>query len=422
MHLVHQYPPDYVGGTELYTQTLATMQAEAGHHVAVFCPSPRSEEGRAMMADREAGVRVYRLLVGERTRTQVFRDSFGQRQLLGALQMILDQEAPDLVHVQHLMGMPTGLVDLLVDAGIPYVVTLHDYWYFCANAQLLTNTDQTICAGPDDRAVNCGQCALVRAGKRNIGWVAPAVAPVMQMRNKRLRGILDRASHVVAPTEFVRQTYAAAGMSSDNMVTILHGIEMPEKELETARRRLATRQRDGCLRIGYVGSIGWQKGVHILIEAVNMLPTERVYLTLYGDLSSFPDYVTQLQELVQHPGITLAGPVSREDLWMALAEFDVVILPTLWYETSSLILDEVFAMGIPVVASRIGVMVEKVRDGVNGRLFAAGDVVALHRVLLDLLENPDLLDDWRSGIPPVRTIHEHVGEIERLYQSTWHAV
>lgn len=422
MHLVHQYPPDYVGGTELYTQTLATMQAEAGHHVAVFCPSPRSEKGRAMMADREAGVRVYRLLVGERTRTQVFRDSFGQRQLLGALQMILDQEAPDLVHVQHLMGMPTGLVDLLVDAGIPYVVTLHDYWYFCANAQLLTNTDQTICAGPDDRAVNCGQCALVRAGKRNIGWVAPAVAPVMQMRNKRLRGILDRASHVVAPTEFVRQTYAAAGMSSDNMVTILHGIEMPEKELETARRRLATRQRDGCLRIGYVGSIGWQKGVHILIEAVNMLPTERVYLTLYGDLSSFPDYVTQLQELVQHPGITLAGPVSREDLWMALAEFDVVILPTLWYETSSLILDEVFAMGIPVVASRIGVMAEKVRDGVNGRLFAAGDAVALHRVLLDLLENPDLLDDWRSGIPPVRTIHEHVGEIERLYQSTWHAV
>jgi glycosyltransferase involved in cell wall biosynthesis len=237
-----------------------------------------------------------------------------------------------------------------------------------------------------------------------------------------LRGILDRASHVVAPTEFVRQTYAGAGISSDNMVTILHGIEMPEKELETARRRLATRQRDGCLRIGYVGSIGWQKGVHILIEAVNMLPTERVYLTLYGDLSSFPDYVTQLQGLVQHPGITLAGPVSREDLWMALAEFDVVILPTLWYETSSLILDEVFAMGIPVVASRIGVMAEKVRDGVNGRLFAAGDAVALHRVLLDLLENPDLLDDWRSGIPPVRTIHEHVGEIERLYQSTWHAV
>ncbi len=166
MHLVHQYPPDYVGGTELYTQTLATMQAEAGHHVAVFCPSPRSEKGRAMMADREAGVRVYRLLVGERTRTQVFRDSFGQRQLLGALQTILDQEAPDLVHVQHLMGMPTGLVDLLLDAGIPYVVTLHDYWYFCANAQLLTNTDQTICAGPDDRAVNCGQCALVRAGRK----------------------------------------------------------------------------------------------------------------------------------------------------------------------------------------------------------------------------------------------------------------
>jgi glycosyltransferase involved in cell wall biosynthesis len=342
--------------------------------------------------------------------------------MLDALHTVLDQEAPDLVHVQHLMGMPTGLVDLLVDATIPYVVTLHDYWYFCANAQLLTNTDQRICAGPDERAVNCGQCALVRAGRKNIAWMAPTVAPVMRMRNKRLRTVLNRASIVIAPTEFVRQTYMEAGMSSDTMVTIRHGIEMPEKELETARRRLVTRKRDGCLRIGYVGSIGWQKGVHILIEAVNMLPTECVQLTLYGDLGSFPDYVTRLQRLVQHPGIILAGPVSRENLWMALAEFDVVILPTLWYETSSLVLDEVFAMGIPVVASRIGVMVEKVRDGVNGRLFTAGDAFDLHRVLLDLLENPDVLDHWRAGIPPVRMIHEHVEEIGRLYQSTLNTV
>jgi glycosyltransferase involved in cell wall biosynthesis len=79
-------------------------------------------------------------------------------------------------------------------------------------------------------------------------------------------------------------------------------------------------------------------------------------------------------------------------------------------------------MGIPVIVSRIGVMAEKVRDGVNGRLFTAGDAVALRRVLLDLLENPDLLDLWRAGISPVRTIHEHVGEIERLYQSTLNRV
>ena len=126
LHLVHQYPPDYVGGTELHTQTLATNQAEAGHQVAVFCPSPMRWDGRAIVADVEQGVRIYRIPLGPRTRTQVFRATFRQPQLLAALQTILRQELPDIVHIQHLMGMPIGLVDLLVEENIPYVVTLHD--------------------------------------------------------------------------------------------------------------------------------------------------------------------------------------------------------------------------------------------------------------------------------------------------------
>jgi glycosyltransferase involved in cell wall biosynthesis len=374
--------------------------------------------GRAIKADVEQSVRIYRIPLGPRTRTQVFRDTFRQRQLLAALQTILRQELPDIVHIQHLMGMPIGLVDLLVEATIPYVVTLHDYWYLCANAQLLTNSDQTICEGPDRRALNCGQCALVRAGGKKISWMAPVIAPVMQSRNNRLRSVLDRASRVIAPTDFVRQIYAGAGMSSGKMVTIRHGLEMPEKEVEITRQRQAARKQDGCLRIGFIGSIGWQKGVHVLIEAVNMLPAERVQLTLYGDLTSFPDYVSYLEEMIKHPGINLAGLISRENLWTALAEFDVVVMPTLWFEVSPLTIDEVFAVGIPIVASRIGAMSEKIADGVNGRLFPAGDVVALRQILMDVLDNPDHLNLWRAGIPSVRTIDEHVREIEELYQST----
>jgi glycosyltransferase involved in cell wall biosynthesis len=363
-------------------------------------------------------MRIYRIPLGSRTRTQVFRDTFRQRQLLAALQTILRQELPDIVHIQHLMGMPVGLIDLLLKANIPYVVTLHDYWYLCANAQLLTNRDQTICEGPDRRAFNCSQCAFVRAGGKKISWMAPVVAPVMQSRNNRLRTVLDRASRVIAPTDFVRQIYARAEMGNGKMVLIRHGIEVPEKEVEIARQRQAAREIDGCLRIGFIGSLGWQKGVHVLVEAVNMLPAEHVQLTLYGDLTSFPDYVSYLQDMIRHPGINLAGLVSRENLWMALAEFDVVVMPTLWYEVSPLTIDEVFAVGIPIVASHIGVMSEKIADGINGRLFPAGDVVALKQILMDVLDNPDQLNLWRAGIPSVRTIDEHVREIEELYQST----
>ena len=118
LHLVHQYLPDYVGGTELYTQTLATLQAATGHDVAVFCPSPESVDRDSMPAVSEQGVRVFRIPLGPRSRTQVFRDTFRQPQLLDALRAILQQESPEIVHIQHLMGMPVGLVDLLVEMGI----------------------------------------------------------------------------------------------------------------------------------------------------------------------------------------------------------------------------------------------------------------------------------------------------------------
>ncbi|MCB0189281.1 MAG: glycosyltransferase [Caldilineaceae bacterium] len=37
---VHKYPPESLGGTEIYTVTLARALAAAGHDITVFCPSP----------------------------------------------------------------------------------------------------------------------------------------------------------------------------------------------------------------------------------------------------------------------------------------------------------------------------------------------------------------------------------------------
>jgi glycosyltransferase involved in cell wall biosynthesis len=418
LHLVHQYPPHFTGGTELYTQLLAAAQVLNGHQAMVFCPSPETKTGEMPAAEEEQGVQVYRVPLGRRTRNRVFRDTFRQQKMLESLRILLQRDTPDIIHTQHLMGMPTGLIDLLVEEGLPYIVTLHDYWYVCANAQLLTNTDQTVCEGPERRYRNCSQCALVRAGKGNISWMAPVVAPVMKRRNIRLRAVLDGASRVIAPTKFVRQIYAGIGVPASNMVMIRHGIQLPKEKVEAARISRSTSKRDDCLRVGYIGSIGWQKGVHVLIEAVNLLVDEAVRLTLYGDLTSFPEYVAQLQDMIQHPGINLAGSVSRDNLWMALAEFDLVVMPTLWYEVSPLTIDEVFAVGVPIVASRIGAMSEKIVDGVNGRLFPPGDANALAQILKEIMANPALLAQWQRAIPPVRTIEDHVREIEELYQST----
>jgi glycosyltransferase involved in cell wall biosynthesis len=411
---VHQYPPDYRGGTEYYTQTLAAAQAQQGHAVAVFVPAPTGDQGRAIRVD-ENGVVVYRVPVGSRSRTKVFLHSLRQPGLRQAWREVLAQFEPDLVHVQHLMGLPFGLIEDIRVAGLPFVVTLHDYWFICANAQLITNTDGRICAGPDEQAANCARCALARGGAGSLGWLAPALAPVMRYRNESAGRFLNTAARVIAPTAFVRDVYAQAGLAVDRLRVVPHGIDLPVERIAAARELWRMREGDGRLHIGYIGSIGYLKGLHVLIDAVNALPPESVTLTIYGGLSDFPDYVRDLQQRASHPGITFAGVVARDDLWPAMADFDVVVLPTLWYEVSPLVIDEVFAMGIPIVASNIGAMAEKIRDGENGRLFPPGDVAALTAILDDLQHHPGQLAEWADGMPAVQSVAAHMKAIEEVY-------
>ena len=406
LHIVHQYLPETIGGTELYTQTLARYQAESGHSVAIFYPSQAEGE---MWQKEDNGIRIYGAATGPRSRSRVFLSTFGDKKLHEMFTAVLHKEQPDLIHIQHLMGLPTSLIEAI---RVPFVITLHDYWYGCGNAQLITNYDNTICPGPNRWFTNCGRCALSRAGQPN--WLAPAAAPLMAWRNGRLRTILHRASKVIAPSHFVQQTYTELGLAGDNMAVIPHGIEVPHEQIKTI---LANRQprQPGTLHIGFIGSLGWQKGVHNLIAAVNQLPYEGGKLTVYGRLDTFPEYVAELQQQAQHPGIHFAGPVSRTDLWSALAEFDIAVMPTLWYEASPLTIQELFAVNVPIVASRIGAMTEKIRDGIDGRLLPPNDIQSLHNVLLEYLESPTTLTHLRQNIQPVRTMTEQVQEIEALY-------
>ncbi|MEZ4517887.1 MAG: glycosyltransferase [Chloroflexota bacterium] len=187
----------------------------------------------------------------------------------------LDRFQPEIVHIQHLMGLPVEIVDQLVARQIPFVIALHDYWYGCANAQLLTNTDQTICAGPDEQATNCAHCALARAGLPSAAVVlAPVLAPVMRRRNALLAWVFAAASLVIAPNEFVRSTYAAMGLPVNQVVVLPWGMDLPPDlpEIRLAAELARADRPPGELHLGYVGSLSHQKGIHVLVEAFNRLP------------------------------------------------------------------------------------------------------------------------------------------------------
>lgn len=417
LHVVHQYVPDHVAGTELYTQAVARGQAARGHDVAVFAPVNRA--GRPLVEMTiEQGVRVYRAMAGVRGGTAVFRSTFGHAALSAAFATVLDGEQPDIVHLQHMMGLPAAVGSEIRNRKIPYVISLHDYWYGCANGQLLTNDTGEICDGPDKWFHNCGRCAVARAGwpggARLLGWAA---APILQRRDALVRPVFENAERVMGPNEFVRRIYADMGFSTDQMVINPLGLTIPPEVPERGRASSNTRA-SGVIRLGYVGSIGHQKGLHVLIEAMNGLPEGGITLDIYGDLTVFPAYAAELQASSRHSGVRFTGQLPRESLWGELAKLDALVMPTLWYEASPATIREAFAAGLPVIASELGAPGSMIRHGIDGLLFPPGDAAALRTMIQGLLDHPEQIDHLRQGIPPVPTEADHLDRIDETYRES----
>ena len=133
------------------------------------------------------------------------------------------------------------------------------------------------------------------------------------------------------------------------------------------------------LRIGFVGTLVWHKGVHVLIEAARQL-RGAFEVHIYGDPDVFPQYFATLR--------TAAGShvVFRRRI-RSRASGRRVRKPGcprgsfLWPENSPLVIHEAFMHRVPVVAARVGGIPELVLDGENGLLYDAFDAESLRCVV-----------------------------------------
>ncbi len=433
LHVAHQYPPDRRGGVEVYTQAVARRQAARGHSVGVVHGWVDAVNVPPLVGQvDEAGVTVWAAQAqAPRHPLDLFLRSFDNRSFDRAFADLLAEFRPDVVHVQHLKGLSARLIGIARRAGVPAVWTLHDWWAFCGNAQLVRHTG-ALCGGPA-LWLNCADCAAHHGGvTRSRGQEAvalagiPAVAGLFAYRARLLGQALAEANALIAPTPFVRDRFAQQGIDTGRFVVVEHGIDYPAWVAATsgvgagfkpAPKREPAPMGGPRLRVGYLGALAWQKGVDVLVAAFNRLPADAAELLVYGDPRPFPDYARRLTALARHPRIQFRGPYVADDRWDILSGLDLVVIPSVWPETSSLVAQEAFAARRPVIASRVGALRDRVQDGVNGYLVPPGDVDALADVLARLAADPAALAALQSGVTLPRTLDDHVQALEEVYTS-----
>ncbi|MFO0981679.1 MAG: glycosyltransferase [Planctomycetota bacterium] len=87
-------------------------------------------------------------------------------------------------------------------------------------------------------------------------------------------------------------------------------------------------------------------------------------------LAWFTRYVAALQQrAAADRRVVFAGRIAPEQVAAVLADIDVLVVPSLWYENSPLTIREAYLARVPVIATDLGGMREHVRAGEGGVLF-----------------------------------------------------
>ena len=115
--------------------------------------------------------------------------------------------------------------------------------------------------------------------------------------------------------------------------------------------------------------------------------------------------------------IEFLGEYKYEEMADILDGIDVLVVPSVWWENSPLILLRALAHNVPVIVSNLGGMTEVIKDGENGFSFEAGNAESLAEVLRKLGDNPTILNKIKSKIQHPPRIEEEAFEYEKVYLS-----
>lgn len=420
----HAWPPASQGGSEIAMKALAMGLCARGHEVAVLHPTlDPTRPAHDVRREERDGLRVFALNGDPAAGFESYRDP----SLEAAAADVLDAVAPDIVHVGHLSGLPTGLVFEARARGAAVAVTLHDFWPVCALGQLL-DRNLRVCPGPTPRrCLGCvGEQVVAPPGLPARGRRLPGAAMAgralarlsgagqsrVAERLATMREVLLGADALAAPSRFLAERLAAFGFPG---IRVVPNGRAP---LPVVPRRP---EPSGRLRFGFVGAAIPSKGVHVLAEAFRILDDPRALLRVHGAFVPYHGdlgYEGRVRAVLgAAAGETLRGPFPYERLADVLGGLDVLVVPSIWEENAPLTVQEAFQARLPVIVSGHGGLAEQVRDGVDGLRFRPGDAGDLARVMRRMLEEPGLRERLAGNPPPVPGLAGHVQAVEDLYHA-----
>lgn len=338
-----------------------------------------------------------------------YRSNSRARRLRSALSFIHSREAvdkisnlirdqkPDLLHCHNIYHQLTpSIINAASRAGIPIVLTLHDYKVICPVYTRLSNGEVcTKCSDGRYETLLTQRCANGSVAQSGLLWA--------EARFHAAAGSYRRVDKFIAPSRFMRDAVVPL-LGESRVVYIPNGVDTT---------RIAPSREDKGFAL-YLGRLSPEKGVETLLRAhAADNAAWRLVVAGSGPLQG------KLQS--EFPSVEFTGHLTGEDLETKLREASVIVVPSEWHENNPLSVLEAMAHGKPIVASDIGGLPELVRHGRTGLLFEPGNAQQLSSYVRILLGDPDLRrklgNEARKIAETEYSLERHGAALLSLYES-----
>ncbi|HVP14156.1 MAG TPA: glycosyltransferase family 4 protein [Terriglobales bacterium] len=400
------------GGVERTYLDESRWLAAAGHEIAHLAtrdprnlPSPTSARF-APAADYGEGAPLGRQLA------QLPR-ALWSRPAEAAAAAIVSEFRPEVAHVHAPSRYLTpSILRPFERAGVPVVMTLHDFKPWCTNRILFAH------------GAPCERC---KGGRH---WHSFAIGCVQGSRAKSAVGMVEAYLHAaigayravrlwIAPSSFVLEKAAAFGVDRARLRLLPHGVDAgagithPGGAAPAAAPapRTATGEpiEPATPYVLYAGRLSTEKGVRLLPALAMRLAPVPLVVVGEGPLGEW--LASQIASL---PNLKVLGYRPEASLTALRRGAAVVVVPSLFYEHFCYAAAEALLESRPVVASRIGAIPEIVEHERTGLLAPPGDPHALAEAVKRALEDPEAARWAEAGRARVLDLGAPGRHIERL--------
>ena len=448
IHFLLGMPPLRKGGLPKYALSLIACQQKMGYDIEIVVPGPFDKSGRTQMKKWKdfAGIPCYRIVNG-----LPVSNEYGIRDISVFMKPLPESvfeewfagKQADIVHVHSLMGLPAEFLEAARKMSVKIVMTTHDFFGICPKITLFKKGE--LCDSCD--WADCSECCQnAHSLKRlkfmvsdlywwycNQTWLMEGihkgkVAPIKAVLQK----LLSHASVEEKPAEKETVNYDALKAYYRKIFSCIdffhfnseQTAEIFQKNLGELRGEVIHIVNDDIhddrvkkkygevLNIGYIGSKSVHKGFFFLADRLQKVYEE--------GRKNFVCHTFMLEDASEYPFVINHGPYLYGEQKEIFKMIDVLVVPSIWWETYGLVVPEAISNGVPVLVSEhVGAKTLLTKYPGIGRIFKVrGSEFA--DMIKAIYDDRTLLHDMNRQIMEIPfdfDMGKHAEEISDLYKA-----